>query len=184
MNQFSSFARPIVSLLLAVFLTIGITFSSFAEIRDADEYFFHQSFGDLMEEVEIAQEEGKEFIFIMFELMQGCPWCIRMKNEVLNRSEVQDFYREKFRVLNFSVVGDDIVTFFDGNDYSEKELAQDQLRLRASPEFLFYDLKGKQVVRYTGAVKNPEEFLLLGEFVANREFEKTNFRTYKREKLN
>jgi thioredoxin-related protein len=46
----------------------------------------------------------------------------------------------------------------------------------------FFDLKGKRVFRYTGATSGPEEFMWMGEFVANKEYENTSFSRYKREK--
>ena len=150
-----------------------------AEVRDPEEYFFHQSFGDLQEEAETAKMEGQNAIVVMFEL-NDCPWCERMKAMILNQSEVQDFYRNNFRVLMMNVEGDNLIVDFDGTDIVEKNFALRHNRVRATPVFLFLDLEGREVARFTGAAKNIEEFLLLGEFVADRHYEKTNFVKFKR----
>ena len=153
-----------------------------AEIRDPEEYFFHQSFGDLQEEVEIAKEEGQVSIMVMFEL-NDCPWCDRMKAMILNQSEVQDYYREHFRVLMMNVESDTLIVDFDGEEIAEKDFALRHNRIRATPVFLFLDLEGKRIARYTGAAKNVEEFMLLGEFVSDGHYDTTNFVRFKRARL-
>ena len=166
----------------AVFLLLFAQWLS-ADTRDPEEYFFHQTFGDLLEEVELAQEEGQSSILIMFEL-NDCPWCDRMKQMVLNRTDVQDYYRKHFRIITMNVEGDNLIVDFDGNDVPEKEFALKHNRIRATPVFLFLDLHGERVMRYTGATKDADEFMLLGEFVADRHYENTNFVKFKRERRN
>jgi thioredoxin-related protein len=68
-------------------------------LRDPDTAFFNQSLGDLSEELEIAREEGKQGVLLFFE-QDECPFCARMKRDVLNRSEVQD-YRGRHRNRRF-----------------------------------------------------------------------------------
>jgi len=164
----------IIGSLLLLFAQLAL-----AETRGPEEFFFHQTFGDLQEEVDTALEEGQSSIMIMFEL-NDCPWCDRMKQMVLNQSEVQEFYRKHFRILAMNVEGDNLIVDFDGTDIPEKEFALKHNRIRATPVFLFLDLEGNRVMRYTGATKDIEEFMLLGEFVAERHYENSNFVKYKR----
>lgn len=167
--------------ILAFSAWIGFA-SAFAEIRSPEDYFFHQTFGDLTEEVDIARDEGQMCIMVMFEL-NDCPWCERMKNTVLNQSEVQDYYRKHFRILMMNVEGDNIITDFDGSEISEKDWALRHNRIRATPVFLFLDLDGKRLTRFTGATKNAEEFMLLGKFIVEGHYKDTNFVKYKRSML-
>ena len=169
--------RNIFAVALSVLCTAAAM--THAEMRDPEEYFFHQSFGDLQEEVELAREEGQTNIMVMFEL-NDCPWCERMKVTVLNQSEVQDYYRKHFRVLMMNVEGDNVIVDFNGHDISEKEFALKHNRVRATPVFLFLDLQGNRVMRYTGATKNAEEFMLLGQFVVEKHYRTTNFVKFKR----
>ncbi len=60
--------------------------------RDPSEYFFQDSFGDLAEEAEAAKASGLFGVMIMFETAD-CPWYRRMKETVLNNTEVQRYYR-------------------------------------------------------------------------------------------
>lgn len=162
--------------ILLVLCSMGI---ASAEIRNPDEYFFHQTFGDLQEEVELAQEEGQRAIMVMFEL-NDCPWCERMKVMILNQSEVQDYFRKHFRLLMMNVEGDNLIVDFDGEEIPEKDWALKHNRIRATPVFLFLDLEGHRIMRYTGAAKSIEEFMLLGEFVADGHYKKGNFVKFKR----
>jgi len=149
--------------------------------RDAMEYFFHQSFNNLQEELEMAVAEKKTGIFIMFS-DKDCPWCLKMKTTILNRVDVQDYYREHFRNLTIDIRGDTLMTDFDGNEVHEKDFSFKQHRVRATPVFIFFDTSGKSVVRHTGIVRDAKEFLWLGDFVVSGEYHKTNFTKYKRER--
>src|SRR5574339_47126 len=66
-----------------------------AEAYDAHQYFFNLNIGDLRAEAQDAKKAGKKAIFIMFE-QEGCPGCLHMKQHVLNRPDVQKFFRERF----------------------------------------------------------------------------------------
>lgn len=150
--------------------------------RDAMEYFFHQSFNNLDEELEIAAEENKSGVFIMFS-DKDCPWCLKMKNTIMNRVEVQEYYRQHFRLLTVDIRGDTPMTDFDGNEVSEKDFAFKQHRVRATPVFMFFDSSGKKTMRLTGIVRDAKEFLWLGEFVVSGAYQNTNFTKYKRERV-
>lgn len=63
-----------------------------------------------------------------------------------------------------------------------KDFAFKVNRVRATPVIAFFDLEGNRITRFTGATKNAEEFLWLGEFVADGHFRTTNFTRFKRQK--
>jgi len=149
--------------------------------RDPMEYFFHQSFNNLQEELEMVIEENKSGVFIMFS-DKDCPWCMKMKAKIMNRVDVQEYYREHFRVLTVDIRGDTLMVDFDGNEVYEKDFSFKQHRVRATPVFMFFDSKGKKTMRLTGIVRNAKEFIWLGEFVVNGEYQKKNFTKYKRER--
>jgi len=167
---------------LIIIHTLAMLFAGHAaaQTRDPGQYFFQQSFGDLTEELSMASEEGKQGVFIMFE-EEDCPWCAKMKARVLNQVEVQDYYRKHFRLLSVNINGDQPITDFKGTELTEKKFA-DANRVRATPVLLFFDLQGNVAARYTGAVRDPQEFLWLGEFVADGHYKTGKFSVYKREK--
>lgn len=152
-----------------------------SQTRDPMEYFFNQSFNNLEEELEIAAEENKSGVFIMFS-DKDCPWCLKMKTTIMNRVDVQDYYREHFRILMVDIRGDTMMTDFEGNEIYEKDFAFKQHRVRATPVFMFFDTSGKKTMRLTGIVRDAEEFLWLAEYVVDGEYQETNFTKYKRER--
>ncbi len=147
--------------------------------RDPYGYFFNDTFGDFQEELQTARDEGKKGIFLFFE-MDECPFCHRMKNTVLNRSDVQDWFRERFLSFSVDVEGDIEIVDFQGNTMKQKDFAYRQFGVRATPVLLFFDLNGQPVARYTGATADWKEFLWLGEYVAEGAYKKQSFSRYKR----
>ena len=151
--------------------------------RDAGKHFFHQSFNDLENEIEIAKETGKKGVFIMFN-DKNCPWCMKMKKTVLNQVAVQDYYRKHFQLLIIDTLGDNAMNNFDGNEMTEKDFAFKIHHVRATPVFMFFDTTGKTTMRYTGTTRTTEEFLWLGEFIVSGKYKKMKFAKYKQEKNN
>jgi len=154
---------------------------SAGQTRDPASYFFHDSFNDLREEGEIARQEGKVGVLVMFET-DDCPWCRRMKETVLNQVEVQDYFRAHFQVIAINAEGDALVTGFDGEEVPETEFALKHNRVRATPVFAFFDPTGNILTRYTGATKDSQEFLWLGEYVVEAHFRTQRFSRYKRQR--
>ncbi|WP_455367051.1 thioredoxin family protein [Kaarinaea lacus] len=149
--------------------------------RDPYVYFFNESWGDFSEELAKAKAEGKAGVLLFFE-MDECPFCHRMKQTVLNQPEVQEYFRKHLLSFSVDIEGDVEITDFEGNTLRQKEFATKINRVRATPVFAFYDLEGKQVVRYTGATTGIEEFLWLGEYFVSGEYKNTKFTAYKRMK--
>jgi len=190
--KFYPIQKYLGQLSLGILLMIGWSISSFATVplestappppRDAMEYFFNQSFNNLPEEVEMAREEGKIGILVMFN-DPDCPWCKKMKATVLNQVPVQEFFRKHFRLLHIDTKGDTMMTNFNGDEIAEKDFALKVHRVRATPVFMFFDLDGNVMLRYTGATRSIDEFMWMGEFVLNGDYKTTKFARYKQEKL-
>jgi thioredoxin-related protein len=154
--------------------------SARAEVRDPHSHFFMAKMGDFKDELATARKEGKQGVLIMFE-MDDCPFCARMKANVLNQSEVQDYFRKHFLIYDMDVKGDTAMVDFKGRETTEKAFALEQ-RARATPVFIFFDLEGNAVTRFTGATQTVDEFLMLGRYVAEGVY-KTNvpFNIYKKQ---
>lgn len=174
--------------LKTVFLAFGFFALCFAaaqvaaaEVRDPEKYFFDETFWNFNEELETAREEGKKGILLMFEI-EDCPFCARMKKTVLNRPDVQDYFKQNFLIFPVDIEGKVEVVDFKGRNMTMKDFASRQYRVRATPSYLFFDLDGNYIkrTRFTGATRNAEEFMLLGQYVVNQEYKNTNFSRYKR----
>lgn len=171
-----------LSVAIAAFLCILVSGPLGAEIgRDPYAYFFDDTFGDFREELETAREEGKVGVLVFFE-MDECPFCHRMKRTVLNQPRVQAWYKERFLIFSVDTEGDTEITDFQGRSMPAKDFAFKVNRVRATPVFAFFDLEGKRMTKFTGATKDAEEFLWLGEFVVDGHYKTTNFTRFKRQK--
>lgn len=174
-----------VMLILTMGLSIALLplVSSAAETRDPNSHFFNYSFGDLREELTTARNQGKLGIFVMFHNTE-CPWCEKMRANVLNQVAVQDYFRKHFINIQIDTEGSEILTDFDGKEVLEKDFALKHNRVRATPVFVYFDTNGNQLVKYTGATRNVDEFMWLGEFIVGEHYKTKRFAVYKRERQN
>lgn len=152
-----------------------------AQTRDPHEYFFHQSFADLPDELRQATAEGKIGIMLMFG-NDECPWCSKMKATIFNQVPVQEYFRKHFRIVEIDTEGDAPMVDFSGKEMAQKDFAFRVHRVRATPVFKFFDLKGVELVKHLGTAKSAEEFLWLGEFVVDGHYKNERFAVYKRKK--
>jgi thioredoxin-related protein len=168
--------RIMYRVLLFLGLFLGAV-SSFAETRDANEYFFDQKLGDLKAELDTAAKEGKSGVLLMFE-QEDCPWCHRMKETVLNQSEVQDYFKKHFLIFSMDIKNDIALVDFKGKNTTERVFSAEN-RVRATPVFLFFGLDGNPMYRFTGVAKDSREFLLLGRYVVDGTYKNQTFTVYK-----
>ncbi len=164
---------------LVCLLIVLASASQAVPTRNPGEHFFDQSLGDFSEELTTARDEGKSGILIMFE-MDECPFCHRMKTTVLNRVDVQDYFKQHFLIIPLDIEGDVEISDFAGKEVKQKDFASKTYRVRATPVFAFFDLSGKLVAKYTGATRNADEFMLLGRYVVEGAYKTTSFTRYKR----
>ena len=114
--------------------------------------------------------------------MDECPFCHYMKMNVLNQPEVQAFYRKNFLIFTVDIEGDIEITNMQGKTMKQKDFAFRENRVRATPVFAFFDLEGKRIFRHTGKTSGVEEFIWMGEYVADGIYKETSFTRYKRNK--
>ncbi len=173
--------QKLISVALFAALTLLATTAVAVEgSRDPHTYFFNETFGDFSEELQNARDANKKGIMIFFE-MDECPFCHWMKINVLNRPDIQNYYRENFLIFTVDIEGDVQITDFSGKAMSQKDFAFKEFRVRATPMLAFFDLDGKLVHRHTGRTSDAAEFMLMGRFVAEGKYKETKFARYKRE---
>ena len=151
-----------------------------AHAADGWEKFFELSFGDLRAEAVEAGKAGQHGLVLMYHF-EECPYCARMKRDVLSRPEVQAWYRKHFRAIAVDTRGSQEVTGFAGKALPEKDFAR-AAGMRATPSFQFYAPDGTLLVTHAGAIYDPADFMLLGEYVASGAHRNTSFTAYKQSK--
>ncbi len=166
-------------LLLSVFASTA--WAEGAKVRDPYKHFFNETWGDLPEELNKAQKSGKKGILIFFE-MDECPFCHYMKKNVLNQPKVQAYYRKHFLNFVIDIEGDVEMVNLKGQTVKQKDFAK-KMRVRATPVIAYYNLSGKLIYRHTGKTSGVDEFMWLGEYIANGVYKKKiRFSKYKRQK--
>ena len=157
-------------------LAWSTAFAEEREQRDAREYFFTQTFGDLPEELQAARDGDKLGMLLFFEA-ESCPYCQHMVRKVFSDREVQDWYGERFVSIAMDIHGDIEITDFDGITLPSKIIA-DHRRVFLTPVMTFVDLDGNEVYRHLGMIRTPEEMLVLGEYIAGKHHYLMEYRTY------
>lgn len=173
----------VVFRLTAILLMLGIhtlvsstAFAEEREQRDAREYFFTQTFGDLPEELQVARDSNKLGMLLFFEA-ESCQYCQHMVRKVFSDREVQDWFGERFVSISVDIHGDVEMTDFDGITLPSKVIA-DHRRVFLTPLLAFIDLDGNEVYRHLGMIRTPEELLVLGEYIAGKHHYLMEYRTY------
>lgn len=171
--------RAILSVSLILMLAL-VAAPSVRANEPGSAFFDPDYFGSLRDEAAAASKAGQRGVLIMFE-QDECPWCAKMMATVLSQPSVQQYYQKYFRAVHVDIKGDAPLTDFAGRELPQREFAF-QHRVRATPVFMFFDTDGKLLTRFTGATRDVNEFLWLGEFVVNGNYKTQNFTAYKRER--
>ena len=157
-------------------LLAGAVSAGEPETRDAREFFFTQTFGDLPEEMQIAREQGKLGMLLFFEA-DACPYCQYMLRKVFSQPRVQEWYRERFVSIAVDIHGDVELTDFDGITLPSKVFS-DHRQVFLTPVISFLDLDGNEIYRHLGMLKTADEFLLLGEYIEGKNYYRIEFKTF------
>lgn len=168
--------RALARILLCVF-ALALLGAARAETRDPDTHFFHPFLGDLRDEFAQARASGRKGLMVMYHF-EECPSCQRMRREVLNQSEVQDWFRRAFIVLPIDIRGAQPITDLNGKTQSEADYGREMM-IRGTPTFDFYALDGTRLYRHIGGLFAPEDFLRLGQFIVSGAYQGRSFKEYR-----
>ena len=166
--------RP-APLLAALALVLPALAAVAGETPDSDE-FFTPTFGDLREEAATAREAGKLGVLLFFEA-DACPYCQRMRRNVLSDPGVQDWFASRFLSIAVDIHGDVELTDFDGITLPSKVFS-DHRKVFLTPVVSFIDLDGNEIYRRVGMIKTPQEMLLLGKYIEGKHYYDTEYRVF------
>lgn len=171
----SSSSRRLFHGIFRLLALIFSTLAAGAALASGDK-FFDAGLGDFKAELAAAQKAGKRGVLLMFEA-DACPYCRRMREQVLSRGDVQAYFHQHFAIFPVDVLGDVQVTDFTGAELSEKVFAR-AMRVRGTPTFVFIGADGKELTRYTGATKDAQEFMQLGRYVVEGHYANQGFEQF------
>lgn len=146
--------------------------------------WFLESFLDLSDDLEGAYKDGKRFV-IMWEL-KGCPYCKETHFVNFARTDIADYVKANFEVLQLNIIGSRKVIDFDGTELSEKNLAA-KYGVRFTPTFQFFGERAtplkalppakREVARAPGYLR-PDDFLAMFRYVREKAYESKSFRDF------
>lgn len=151
--------------------------------------WFLESFLILNEDLADAHADGKRFA--VFWELKGCPYCEETHRVNLAIPEILDYVTSNFAVMQLNIIGSRIVTDFDGEELSEKDLAR-KWGVKFTPTLQFFGddpeaIAGKpgrdgEVARIPGYFK-PEHFFAMFRYVKEKAYEDQKFHSYVRNAL-
>ncbi len=146
--------------------------------------WFLESFLILEEDLTDAKANNKRFV--VFWELKGCPYCKETHRVNLAQPDILSYVKSKFTILQLNVIGSRIVTDFDGEQLSEKELAR-KWQVKFTPTIMFFTddpqaAKGQsgrknEVARIPGYFK-PDHFLAMFQYVEEKAYAKMKFHEY------
>jgi len=146
--------------------------------------WFLESFLDLSDDLEGAYKAGKRFA-IMWEL-RGCPYCKETHFVNFAQTDISDYIKANFEVLQLNIIGSRKVMDFDGTELSEKALAT-KYGVRFTPTFQFFGERAaplktlppakREVARVSGYLR-PGDFLAMFRYVREKAYESKSFRDF------
>jgi thioredoxin-related protein len=152
-----------------------------------EQPFFVQSFLDLGEDLQAANEAGKRFA-VMWEL-KGCPYCKETHFVNFADPTIRSFVSENFDIVQLNLVGAREVTDFDGEAMEERALAR-KWGIRFTPTTIFFpetldEVAGRpgneaEVARMPGYFR-PPHFLAMYRFVQQKAYIDSNFNDFLRQ---
>ena len=169
-----------VALILVAFLTVGsgAALAEKAPIRGVGDFtiptWFKNSFLDLREDAAEAGAQGRSLLVYVGQ--DGCPYCAALFNTNFSQKSVVDYTRAHFDAIDVNMWGDRTVVDFDGKSLTEKEFAAKH-EVWFTPTILFFDAKGKRVLRINGYYP-PNRFLAALRYVAEDSAKGETFAAY------
>ena len=112
-----------------------------------DPFWFKDSFLELADDIEEAEEEGKKLLVYFHQA--GCPYCFNFVQQSLLDPQLSQFIQENFDVIALNLWGDREVTLPNGDVLSEKDLAK-QWKVQYTPTLIFFSGEPEPVLRIDG----------------------------------
>ncbi|MCE4565155.1 thioredoxin family protein [Maribellus sp. CM-23] len=143
--------------LITVYILLGLQIILFGQ-ESAIKFRELENLEDLKQEA--AREDKNIFVYLHY---KGCPHCVRMDKNVLNTTEVGEYYNNLFVSLSLDIHTDSLGVYFS-SEYLPG----------GYPAYLYFDSNGNLKHKYQG-YRTPKEFIQIAETAFN---ESNNFNYY------
>lgn len=136
--------------------------------------WFKLSFLDLRDDLHdaIVNKRG----LILYFGRHDCPYCKAQLEKNWGQPDIVTYTRAHFDVVAIDVLGNRLVTDFNGKEYTEKEFAVTK-QAQFTPSLFFYDNRGRLALKLAG-YRPPYQFRAALEYVADHHQLEGSFRSY------
>lgn len=129
--------------------------------------WFKESFLDIAEDVEEANDENKHLMLYMH--LTGCPYCYKMVEEGFKNNTNTQIIKDNFDVVAINIRGNKEVTLKEDMTMTEDQV-RDHYKVRFTPTIIFLDGNNKMVHKVNG-YRSIENFKNVLNFVKNRAYQ-------------
>jgi len=136
--------------------------------------WFLNSFLDFSEDIEELSYENKRLILFLHQ--DSCPYCNRFVTKNLANKKIQEKINTHFGIVDINMFGSKQIKHTDNKIYTEKEFAK-KLNVQFTPTLIFFNEKGKKVLRLNGYL-SPNEFNIALDFVRNKKEKEISYSNY------
>jgi len=136
--------------------------------------WFRLSFLDIREDISEAATDKKRVILYFYQ--DGCPYCKKLLEDNFGQRAIAQKTQKHFEVVAINMWGSKEVIDLKGKKTTEKQFAA-SLKVQFTPTLLFFDEKGKVIVRVNGYYY-PQKFMALLKYVSAKMETKLSFREY------
>ena len=137
--------------------------------------WFELNSGDLSDELNEANKEGKIGIIVYFG-QKRCAYCEQFINTNLAAPDVSHYIQQHYKMIPIDIWGIEDVIDTDGKKYTERELSI-HYKTNFTPSLIFYDKQGKPVFRLRGYYP-PYKFRAALKYVSEGFYKTETFRDY------
>lgn len=141
--------------------------------------WFKDSFLDLAEDIADGKDQGKR-IMVYFH-QDGCPYCNLLVEENFADESIKSRMQQSLDVVEINMWGDREVISVNGRSLSEKQFAVAK-KVQFTPTLLFFNERGKEVLRLNGYLP-PAEFKLALDYVIGKNEENLKFSKFVKQNL-
>ncbi len=160
-------------LILVLILQLILITTAFSAVEDNADFkapdWFKQSFLDLQEDLDDANDSGKNIMLYFHQ--DGCPYCKKLLQDNFSRTDIVNRMKQDYEVLEINMWGDKAVTDVAGDEYSEKEFAK-KMQVMFTPTLLILDKNGLSKFRINGYY-SPDKFMAVLDYLELKKANKT-----------
>ncbi len=153
-------------LILVLILQLLMITTAFSAVEGNADFkapdWFKQSFLDLQEDLDDANDSGKNIMLYFHQ--DGCPYCKKLLQDNFSRTDIVNRMKQDYEVLEINMWGDKAVTDVGGDEYSEKEFAK-KMQVMFTPTLLILDKNGVTNFRINGYY-SPDKFVAVLDYLA------------------